>query len=199
MRNSSAANSAASSPPVPARISRIALRSSSSSFGSSASLTAEFELGQALAQRAAPPPRPAPSARGRRRSRPSRRAAASSASAPRRFSMPSTIGPSSLYSFDSLANSAPPIPAPDSAARSSACRRSSWSKRVRVPGPCAQLMPSAVSRAARSSSATSLCAPLSRSRTVATPLRRSRPRRATRRRGRRAGRPAACGAARLPE
>ena len=51
MRNSSAANSAASSPPVPARTSRIALRSSSSSFGSSDMFDAQFELGQALAQR----------------------------------------------------------------------------------------------------------------------------------------------------
>jgi hypothetical protein len=51
MRNSSAANSAASSPPVPARTSRIALRSSSASFGHERHPHPHFELGQALAQR----------------------------------------------------------------------------------------------------------------------------------------------------
>ena len=51
MRNRSAANSAASSPPVPARTSRMALRSSASSFGSSSSLTALLELGQPALQR----------------------------------------------------------------------------------------------------------------------------------------------------
>ena len=45
MRNSSAANSAASSPPVPARTSRIALRSSSASLGNNASLTRHLQVG----------------------------------------------------------------------------------------------------------------------------------------------------------
>src|SRR5712691_11719650 len=52
-----------------------------------------------------------------------------STSAWRKPSLSSTIGPSSAYSFDNLANSAPPSPAADNAAPSSACRRTSWSKR----------------------------------------------------------------------
>jgi len=50
MRNSSAANSAASSPPVPARTSRIALRSSSSSARQERHFDGKFQLGQPFAQ-----------------------------------------------------------------------------------------------------------------------------------------------------
>src|SRR5205807_9424120 len=56
-------------------------------------------------------------------------ASAISDSARRRLSMPLTIGSSSLYSFDNFAKSAPLTPAADSAAPSSAWRRSNWSKR----------------------------------------------------------------------
>ena len=120
----------------------------------------------------APPPRPAPSARDRRPLSAISAAAASSASARRSVSMPSTIGPSSLYSFDNLANSAPLSPAPDK--RRSAARRAgaaSWSKRDSSTRSIvtASARVSAARRAARASSATSLCSPLSRSRTVATP------------------------------
>ena len=51
MRKSSAANNAASSPPVPARTSRIALRSSSASFGKQRQLHPLFQIRQTLAQR----------------------------------------------------------------------------------------------------------------------------------------------------
>src|ERR1700680_3099087 len=43
--------------------------------------------------------------------------------------MPSTIGDSSLYSFDSLAKSAPLSPEADSASLNSPWRRTSWSRR----------------------------------------------------------------------
>src|SRR5438270_756917 len=138
MRNSSAANSAASSPPVPARTSRIALRSSSSSRGSSAILTASSNSGScsrrlcisssASACISGSSPPPAISA-----------AAASSSWARRSASIPSTIGDSSLYSFDSLAKSAPLSPEADSASRSSPWRRTSWSRRDSSAASISQL------------------------------------------------------------
>src|ERR1700730_3715409 len=127
MRKRSAANSAASSPPVPARTSRIALRSSSASFGNSPSLTCCSSTGR----------------RARRICSSSSASAFSSASSPdwvisiseasssrarRNASMPSTIGLSSLYSFDNRAKSAPVIPVLPSASRSSAWRRTSCSR-----------------------------------------------------------------------
>ena len=57
MRKRSPANSAASSPPVPARISRMALFSSAASFGSSSSRTSRSSSGSAPASPAAPPRR----------------------------------------------------------------------------------------------------------------------------------------------
>src|SRR5260370_40314352 len=55
--------------------------------------------------------------------------------------MPSTIGDSSLYSFDSLAKSPPLSPEADRASRSSPWRRTSWSRRdssaASMPSPSA--------------------------------------------------------------
>src|SRR5690348_1637716 len=103
MRKSSAANSAASSPPVPARTSRMAFFSSASSLGRSSVLTCSSRIGSRLFTvssstsasffiSASPPP--ASSSSDWR-----------STSAWRKAVMPSTRGVSSLYSLASLANS----------------------------------------------------------------------------------------------
>ena len=101
MRKSSAANSAASSPPVPARISRIALRSSASSLGSSSTFTCCSSCGSfsfsacnsfcASVRISGSPPS---SARADR--------SAISACTLRSAAMPSTTGVRSLYSAREL-------------------------------------------------------------------------------------------------
>src|SRR5690242_17043539 len=124
MRKSSAAKSAASSPPVPARTSRIALLASASSFGRRTRLPSPSSSGT-RAFRA----RNSCSASSRMSlSEASVRSGARSAisrCAPRSRSTASTTGVSSAYSFDSLAKS-DAVPEA-SRSRSSACRRAIWS------------------------------------------------------------------------
>src|SRR6266849_2932877 len=126
MRKSSAANKAASSPPVPARTSRMALRSSASSLGSSMSLICCSSAGMrdlsccsSSAARARISASPASSA-----STPS---STNSVSALRKASTASTIGERSLYSLDSLAKLPDSVAGADMMSRSSAWRRTSRS------------------------------------------------------------------------
>ena len=111
MRNRSPANRAASSPPVPARISRIALFSSSASLGSSRRRTWRSSSGSR------PPARAAPARRDRasRGPAPAARARPARAWRSRKASMVSTTGPrseNSLASSRILARLAPRPAAP---------------------------------------------------------------------------------------
>src|SRR6516225_1522647 len=127
MRRSSAANNAASSPPVPARTSRMALRASSTSFGISASLTCASSAGRRSRKVCSSSSASAFSSG----SSPDWEISTSEASSSRArwsASIPSTIGLSSLYSFDNLAKSAPVSWLPPRVSRSSAWRRRSCSK-----------------------------------------------------------------------
>src|SRR5215831_15254846 len=127
MRNSPAAKSAASSPPVPARTSRMALRLSSASLGNSASLTRCSRAGRcARNARSSSSASDFSSASSLDWTRSV--SEASSSRARRSASMPSMIGSSSLYSFDNLAKSTPVSPLPPRASRSSAWRRTSCSR-----------------------------------------------------------------------
>src|SRR5215471_15687409 len=127
MRKSVAANSAASSPPVPARTSRMALRASSASFGNSDSLTCCSSAGSRSRKICSSSSASAlSSASSLDWARPESEVSSSRARCS--ASIPSTIGLRSLYSFDNLAKSTPVSPLPPRASRSSAWRRTSCSR-----------------------------------------------------------------------
>src|SRR5579883_875160 len=123
MRKRSAANSAASSPPVPARISRMAFFSSAASLGNNIFFTVCSSAGRRFLSSAAS----SSAIAFMSGSAASASVSLRSCSALRQALTASTSGPNSAYSFDAATNFCESREPPERAACSSAWRATTWS------------------------------------------------------------------------